>query len=202
MPMTARAVRPFGRPSACARRRHRFGVLLAMFGEDMSRRSREPSLQPATMTRLPPLCRLRMWAMAASNTLACSSARSGAKLRPGLPPASMTSPFAASGTAKGSSCATLGFIKTGAPFLRREIERVGAKRLIDRARRVEVVRLLARVVIILDLGRSARRRNPRPADRGRAARRRNNRTRCRCRSWNSGSQCSSPGWRRPSLTAS
>ena len=46
------------------------------------RRSREPSDQPATITRLPSPCSARICPTAASNTLAFSSARSGAKLRP------------------------------------------------------------------------------------------------------------------------
>ncbi len=63
-------------------------------------RSREPSLQPARITVRPPACSALIWATAASNTLAFSSARSGAKDRPGRPPQSIASSGASKGVAR------------------------------------------------------------------------------------------------------
>src|SRR5262249_49515865 len=111
-------------------------------------RSRAPSLQSAMTTRLPCALSAATCRVSASNTLRPGSARSTAKLRPCLVPASMSGPCPSrDGEARGRR----GGWGRGSPFGFAEVEPVGRQRLIRRARSALGERLLARLVIVLDL---------------------------------------------------
>ncbi len=82
------------------------------------------------MTRLPSAFSASIWSTAAANTLALSSARSGAKLRPGFEPQSTTRPRAPSGCAKGVVRTTRRAAEALLPFRFRKIKLVRLQRLI------------------------------------------------------------------------
>ena len=66
--------------SACGHEETQLLPLQAVFGEHMARRSREPSLQPATTTFRPRSREAPTWRTAASKTLIFSSSRSGREI--------------------------------------------------------------------------------------------------------------------------
>ena len=163
-------------------------------------RSREPSLHSAISDALAGRLQRVTCLVTASNTLVSGSLRSAAKLWPALAPISIASAVP-SGAENGVSRASAAVVEPLAPFGFGEIEPVRRQRLVGRTCAGLVERVLARLVVIGDLREALVRGvlGQRLERDGRAVGIIEQRVEAW---WNSGSQCSMPAWRRPSLTAS